>query len=382
MTTLRSAAGQWQLNRYPIRSHDPLQAWDAADELLHDIIAQRDDQQPLLVNDQFGALLLPLAGLAVASQADSYISHCAWHANLASNQLPNTLQPLSPLDNAPAATDVVYLKIPKSQSLLEFQLAKLAAELAPGTQLFAAAKSKLFTPTVRALFEQYCTGVDVSLIQRKCRTLSAKLTSAPIQAEQFVSTWQVPEFNLSLQHHAGVFARNQLDIGARFMLSNMPPSGAERVIDLGCGNGVLGLRYAQLSPASQITWVDESFLAIASTRANIEQNLTGTPSSTPCSTPCSTTAQYHAQVDDCLAQQDDHSCDLILCNPPFHQEHAVTEHIARQMFRDSQRVLRKNGELWVVANRHLPYYQPLKRLFKQVHQVAQNSKFVILKARG
>jgi len=374
MTTLRSAAGQWQLNRYPVRSHDPLQAWDAADELLHDIMAQRDDQHPLLVNDQFGALLLPLAGLPVASQADSYVSHCAWHANLASNQLPNTLQPLSPLDSVPAATDVVYIKIPKSQSLLEFQLAKLAAELPPGTALFAAAKSKLFTPAVRALFDQYCTDVDVSLMQRKCRTLSAKLTSTPIQTEQFVSTWQVPEFNLSLQHHAGVFARNQLDIGARFMLSNMPPSGAERVIDLGCGNGVLGLRYAQLSPASQITWVDESFLAIASTRANIEQNLTGTTAST--------TAQYHAQVDDCLAKQDDHSCDLILCNPPFHQEHAVTEHIARQMFRDSKRVLRKNGELWVVANRHLPYYQPLKRLFKQVHQVAQNNKFVILKARG
>lgn len=374
MTTLRSAAGQWQLNRYPVRSHDPLQAWDAADELLHDIMAQRDDQHPLLVNDQFGALLLPLAGLPVASQADSYVSHCAWYANLASNQLPDTLQPLSPLDSVPAATDVVYIKIPKSQSLLEFQLAKLAAELSPGTQLFAAAKSKLFTPTVRALFDQYCTDVDVSLMQRKCRTLSAKLRSTPIHAEQFVSTWQVPEFNLSLQHHAGVFARNQLDIGARFMLSNMPPRGAERVIDLGCGNGVLGLRYAQLSPASQITWVDESFLAIASTRANIEQNLT--------SALAATTEHYKAQVDDCLAQQHDHSCDLILCNPPFHQEHAVTEHIARQMFRDSKRVLRKNGELWVVANRHLPYYQPLKRLFKQVHQVAQNSKFVILKARG
>lgn len=374
MTTLRSAAGQWQLNRYPVRSHDPLQAWDAADELLHDIMAQRDDQHPLLVNDQFGALLLPLAGLPVASQADSYVSHRAWHANLASNQLPNTLQPLSPLDNAPVTTDVVYIKIPKSQSLLEFQLAKLAAELAPGTQLFAAAKSKLFTPAVRALFEQYCTDVDVSLIQRKCRTLSAKLKSVHIDAEAFVSTWQVPELSLTLQHHAGVFARNQLDIGARFMLDNMPPSGAERVIDLGCGNGVLGLRYAQLSPASQITWVDESFLAIASTRANIEHNLSATPAAT--------TARYQAQVDDCLAQQHDDSCDLILCNPPFHQEHAVTEHIARQMFRDSKRVLRKNGELWVVANRHLPYYQPLKRLFKQVHQVAQNSKFVILKARG
>lgn len=369
MTTLRSAAGHWQLHRYPIRPHDTLQAWDAADELLHEVIAQRSDQSPLLMNDQFGALLLPFAGLNVASLSDSYVSHCAWQANLSINNLPTTLQLLTPLDALPQQTDAVYVKIPKSQSLLEYQLAKLAAELPVGTPIFAAAKSKLFTPSVRALFDQYCSDVDVSLIQRKCRTLQARTKSVPVQNDQFTSTWTVPELNLTLHHHAGVFARNQLDIGARFLLSHMPAPGAESVIDLGCGNGVLGLHYAQLSPTSSVLWVDESYLAIASTRTNIQLNL---PQSN----------QYQAQVDDCLAQQADQSCDLILCNPPFHQEHAVTEHIARQMFRDSKRVLRKNGELWVVANRHLPYYQPLKRLFKHVHQVAQNSKFVIFQARG
>lgn len=373
MTTLQTATGRWQLNRYPHRSHDTLQAWDAADELLHDSIAQRDDQYPLLINDQFGALLLPFAGRQVASQSDSFISHCAWRDNLLLNALPNTLLALTPLDTTPTQTDAVYLKIPKSQSLLEFQLAKLAAELPPGTPLFAAAKSKLFTPAVRALFDTYCEGVDVSLITRKCRTLTATLKAGSPIEDKFVTTWAVPEYDLTLHHHAGVFARNQLDIGARFLLSHMPPSGAEHVIDLGCGNGVLGLHYAKQSPTSHITWVDESFLAIASTVENIRLNL---------AIAASDNGQYSARVDDCLSHQADNSSDLILCNPPFHQEHAVTEHIARQMFRDSKRVLRKNGELWVVANRHLPYYQPLKRLFKQVHQVAQNSKFVIFQARG
>ena len=371
MTTLHSPAGTWQLNRFPPRTADTLQAWDAADELLHQIIAQRDDQTPLLINDQWGALLVPFAGLDVTSVSDSYVSHCAWHHNLRHNNLPETLTAMSPLDTLPDTADVVYIKIPKSLSLLEFQLAKLAAELPENTQLFAAAKSKLLTPAVRSLFEHYCSDVDVSLIQRKCRTVSAKTRAVALDPERFMSTWELPEFQLTLNHHAGVFARNQLDIGARFLLEHMPAAGVEHAIDLGCGNGVLGLRYAQSSPSSQVTWVDESFLAIASTLRNIKTNL-----------PEATANQYHAQVDDCLAHCAEQSADLILCNPPFHQEHAVTEHIARQMFRDSKRVLRKSGELWVVANRHLPYYQPLKRLFKTVHQVAQNSKFVIFKARG
>lgn len=371
MTTLHSPAGTWQLNRFPPRTSDTLQAWDAADELLHHIIAQRDDQRPLLINDQWGALLVPFAGLDVTSVSDSYVSHCAWHQNLQHNNLPHTLTATSPLDMLPDTADVVYLKIPKSLSLLEFQLAKLAAELPENTQLFAAAKSKLLTPAVRSLFEQYCSDVDVSLIQKKCRTVSAKTRAVALDPERFMSTWELPEYQLTLHHHAGVFARNQLDIGARFLLEHMPAAGADHAIDLGCGNGVLGLRYAQSSPSSQVTWVDESFLAIASTSRNIKTNLPDAPAD-----------KYRAQVDDCLAHCAEQSADLILCNPPFHQEHAVTEHIARQMFRDSKRVLRKSGELWVVANRHLPYYQPLKRLFQTVHQVAQNSKFVIFKARG
>lgn len=366
---MTSCGDQWQLQRYPKIANDPLQAWEAADELLHQCMVERNDQAPLLVNDQWGALLMPLAHQQVASVSDSYVSHCAWLANLEANQLTSQLQRITPLDPLPTMTDVVYLKLPKSLSLLEFQLAKLAAELPPQTPLFAAAKSKLLTPSVRALFERYCETVEFSLIQRKCRVVSATLKSVPYAANAFISQWQLPEYQLQLTHHAGVFARNQLDIGARFLLAHLPPAGAAQVIDLGCGNGVLGLRYAQLSPNSRVHFVDESYLAIASVSENIATNL---PNS----------SLYTVAVDDCLTAQASHSADLILCNPPFHQEHVITEHIAQQMFRDSKRVLRKNGELWVVANRHLPYYHSLKRLFRTVKTVAQNNKFMIYQARG
>ncbi|RUO55991.1 methyltransferase [Pseudidiomarina homiensis] len=366
---LVSPAGRCQLKRYPLRTNDPLQAWDAADELLHqhiaaDVTALEATHQPLVLNDQWGALLLPFAHCQVTTVNDSFVSQQGQLANLALNQLSTELTQLDPLATLPQATESVWLKIPKSQSLLEFQLAKLSSELQPGTPLRAAAKSKLFTPAVRELFAKYCDEIDISLIQRKCRVLTARVRSVPLNTEHFMSKWQLTEHNLTLHHHVGVFARNQLDIGARLLLDNLPEPGASEVIDLGCGNGVLGLVYAQSSPSSAVTWVDESHLAVASCRLNIEQNLATTPS-------------YRAVTDDCLSQFTSHSVDLVLCNPPFHQEHAITEHIARQMFRDAKRVLRKGGEMRLVANRHLPYYHPLKRLFKQVKQVASNAKFVV-----
>ena len=368
-TLLMSPAGRWQLRRFPQRTNDPLQAWDAADELLHIAIAEQaaavaSSYQPLVLNDQWGALLMPFAHCQVTTMNDSFVSQQGQLANLKLNQLGSALKQISPLAPLSANIDSVWLKLPKSQSLLEYQLAKLSSELNPGTPIVAAAKSKLFTPAVRELFSRYCEDVDISLIQRKCRVLKARIRHVPFVPEKYMSEWQLAEHGLTLQHHVGVFARNQLDIGARLLLEHLPAAGAQEVIDLGCGNGVLGLVYAKRSPSSAITWVDESHLAVASCASNIELNL-------------GFKEQYQTRVDDCLSQFASASVDLVLCNPPFHQEHAITEHIARQMFRDAKRVLRKGGEMRLVANRHLPYYHPLKRLFKQVNQVASNAKFVV-----
>lgn len=84
---------------------------------------------------------------------------------------------------------------------------------------------------------------------------------------------------------------------------------------------------------------------------------------------------------DCLTGIDENSADLILNNPPFHQNTAVGDQVAWQMFTESKRVLRQGGELWVIGNRHLGYHTKLKRIFGQCETVANNQKFVVLKAR-
>jgi 23S rRNA (guanine1835-N2)-methyltransferase len=74
------------------------------------------------------------------------------------------------------------------------------------------------------------------------------------------------------------------------------------------------------------------------------------------------------------------SADLILCNPPFHQQNTVGDQIAISLFKQSRKVLRKGGELWVIGNRHLNYHVTLNRLFGKHSVVAANAKFVILRA--
>ncbi len=50
------------------------------------------------------------------------------------------------------------------------------------------------------------------------------------------------------------------------------------------------------------------------------------------------------------------------------------------MFHHARRCLKINGELYIVANRHLDYFHKLKKIFGNCATIATNNKFVILKA--
>src|SRR5699024_1022754 len=156
--------------------------------------------------------------------------------------------------------------------------------------------------------------------------------------------WPLPNSDFTIYNHANVFSRRSLDIGARFLLEHLPTNQAGAMVDLGCGNGVLGLMALAQNPQAQVTFVDESYMAVASAQLNVQQNLPHAQ------------ARSHYLVNNCLDGILSNSIDWVLCNPPFHQQHAITDHIAWQMLVDAKRVLAPGGQLLLVANRHLDYH--------------------------
>ncbi|MEL7293550.1 MAG: class I SAM-dependent methyltransferase, partial [Pseudomonadota bacterium] len=136
-----------------------------------------------------------------------------------------------------------------------------------------------------------------------------------------------------------------------------------------CGNGVLSVKLGQLNPQAELTCVDESFMAVESARQNLEANL-------------GAERQFRCIANNCLDDINDLDVDLVVCNPPFHQQQAITDHIAWQMFCDAKQILTSGGQLLVIGNRHLGYDGKLARLFgkAKVKVVASNKKFVILQA--
>ncbi|NIF26126.1 methyltransferase [Pantoea sp. Tr-811] len=373
MPLLTTPYAELDLIRQPDQANDPLQAFDAADEYL---LQQLHEQglaagtRVLVLNDSFGALAASLAGqLQVTSSGDSHLARMALEKNLARNGLAFDSVPFVPASEHWQGTfDRVLVRVPKTLALLEEQLIRLQGHLAPGAQVIAGAMIKHLPRAAGDLLEKYIGPVQASLAVKKARLLSASAAGRPAATSPYPSRYRLDTPELELVNHANVFCRDGLDIGTRAFLPHLPRNlGNARVADLGCGNGVLAIASALANPDAQYTLVDESYMAVQSAQENWQAAL-GERAAT-------------LMAADGLAGVEKQSLDVVLCNPPFHQQQVVGDFLAWRMFQQAREALVVGGALYIVGNRHLGYHSKLARLFRGVEQVAATPKFVILKAR-
>jgi 16S rRNA (guanine1207-N2)-methyltransferase/23S rRNA (guanine1835-N2)-methyltransferase len=354
-----------------------LQAWDAADEYVikHvDTLNLSATSVMAIINDDFGALACAFSDYQMHVFSDSFMAHTAISENLSRNHKPK-ISIASSLDIASTQQvfDIVIIKVPRTLALLEQQLIDLHGLIDANTVVIGAAKVKMVTSNAIALFDKYIGTTTTSLAVKKARliysTVTVKAQKSPMPFPTLVDDENIV---FTLYNHANVFCREQLDIGARLLLKNLPKLSGH-CIDLGCGNGVLGITLMQQNKRASVTFVDESFMAIESAKLTLKNALGDEVLNQRASF-----ALSHCLKS--LIERDAIKADLILCNPPFHQQNVITDDIAWQMFVDAKKMLRPGGELRVVANRHLDYPDKLKRLFGGCQVIANNPKFIVLSA--
>lgn len=369
--------GEPALSRFPVDPRDRLRAWDASDEyLLRHLAEQAIDLSGtvVVVGDRWGALVTALAAHGPTQITDSYLGQEATRLNLARNGAePGAVRLLTTQDPPPDRIDVLLVRVPKSLALLEDQLLRLAPALHAGTVVVGTGMVKEIHTSTLTLFERIIGPTRTSLAERKARLI---LCTPDPSLERPANPWPYA-YTLpggvgavsgrTVVNHAGVFCADRLDIGTRFLLRHLPDGdGARRVVDLGCGNGVVGTAMGLAHPEAEVLFTDESFQAVASAEATYKAN--GVPG--------------HAEfrVGDGLSGVPDGSVDLVLNNPPFHSHQATTDATAWRMFTGARRALRPGGSLWVIGNRHLGYHVKLRRLFGNSELVASDPKFVLLRA--
>ncbi len=368
-------SGTFELLRHPHRPRSTRRAWDAADAYILRYLAEEprpDRSGPVAVlNDGFGALACGLHQLDPTSVVDSITGELGAAANLDRNDL-STVPIHTEVDELPTGLGLVVIKVPKSLGRLEDQLHRLAPRLTENTLILGAGMVRDIHTSTLQLFETIIGPTKTSLAQQKARLIHG---SVDVDREPSSNPWPKSwrHNRLTLINRGGVFSAESLDIGTRFLLEHLPvaappPDGRRpRVVDLGCGNGVLGVTAAAGLSQADLVFVDVSAAAVDSARrswvANHEDRQAG----------------FH-RAERLVNVIDRGSVDLVLNNPPFHEERAIGDATAWDMFVDSHAVLRSGGELRVVGNRHLGHHAKLNKIFGNCQTVAANRKFVVLSA--
>lgn len=366
------AFGDFELTRFPVfkssKTQQNLLAWEGADTLLLEKVASlalKPTTRILVLNDSFGAISCALSDFHPVIQSDSFLSLTAISNNLNANACTPP-EALLPSTEKPEGTfDLVLIKIPKSLSMLEDQLYRLRANIDQNTAIIAACMVKSLSKNTRVLFEKIIGPSSQSLAAKKARLIHCSPDPTNWQGStKFPRSFKA--YGMELSCHANVFAEGRVDPGTHVFLADLELlPRAESLIDLACGNGIMGINSALACDVKQAFFCDESFMAIDSATHNTQQYLSG----------IDCTLEAGNGIPNAFP-----NVDLIVCNPPFHQQQTMGTDIALAMFQDAYAHLKTNGQLWIIANRHLGYHVPLKRLFGNCENMAQHSKYVLLRS--
>ncbi len=212
------------------------------------------------------------------------------------------------------------------------------------------------------------TGDVVSLQKHKCRAFRA--TNNGGFNESVFDEWRVgmapqaiPETSMVAQ--AGTFSANRIDPGSIFLADHLPRTLHGSVADLGAGWGYLSDAVLKLCPKIEsLDLFEVDARAVACARANLGGH------------DRSVTYHWH-DVTTGLPT----SYDAIVMNPPFHTGQATNIDLGRRFMQVAMESLNRDGELFLVANRQLPYESVLESSGLEWRIAAEDKTYKLLFAK-
>lgn len=238
----------------------------------------------------------------------------------------------------------------------------LLSLLPVGTDIFVVGENRSGVRSAEQMLADYAPLNKVDSA-RRCGLYFGRLEKQPVfDANKFWGEYSVD--GLTVKTLPGVFSRDGLDVGSQLLLSTLTPHTKGKVLDVGCGAGVLSVAFARHSPKIRLTLCD------VSAPAGRSQSLQ----------PLATNGVEGEVFASNVFSEVKGRFDMIISNPPFHDGMQTSLDAAQTLIRGAVRHLNSGGELRIVANAFLPYPDVLDETFGFHEVIAQTGRFKVYRA--
>ena len=262
----------------------------------------------------------------------------------------------------------VVIYMPKSKEQLQMLLANITPHLEQQGTILLVGENKSGIKSCPKLLKTYSSNSIKIDSARHCSLFAAsfEFPVKPFTEKDWVKLINIEINNQHLQLCSlpGVFNHKQLDPATELLLNeiNQVPDG--RVLDFGCGTGVIGTFLAKVNPKSKVTMTDVSAIALYCAEQTARLNQID-------ATVIASHGVSHLQG----------KYAGIYTNPPFHSgiktDYSVTENFLHQL----PNYMMSGAELKLVANSFLPYQPVIEKYINKAHILAATSKFKVYEAR-
>ena len=166
--------------------------------------------------------------------------------------------------------------------------------------------------------------------------------------------WNQP---LEIETTEGLFSPRGADAGTLSMVSAVELESGQKLLDLGCGAGLVGIAAAKVLGEENVWMTDVDPAAVRCAAENAKRN---------------GVENVHLCCGDALDAVDASGFDWILSNPPYHADFSV----AKKFIEKSFNRLKLGGKLVMVVKRELWYRNKLTAIFGGVRMQEIGGYFV------
>jgi 16S rRNA (guanine1207-N2)-methyltransferase len=264
----------------------------------------------------------------------------------------------------PGSHGTAALRLPRSKGELAMSLDALAGVLSPGGMILVYGAKDEGIGSAAAPMGVSFEGVETLAVGGHCRVLRATLKPDAEVEGGGLTSWRelhpldVPGLPPQWVTYPGVFAQGHLDPGTKLLLGSLPElGGGARVLDYGCGSGIVGAAILQRSPDVHLHLLDVDSVALEAARENVPQGV--------------------FFLGDGLGSLEGPPYDAIITNPPFHRGKGEDPGMIQALIQESPSALSPGGALVLVAQKRLYLEKAFEASFKHVSIPAQGSGFRI-----